>query len=625
MGKIVIVPEEYEHQSNLEPKDVLEEEKEKPDFSLFYVFSMVMAIIFLFKLTDLQVVQSAKYQYLAEGNRIRSRDIFAPRGIIYDRNGQVLAQNIASFNLEIYPADLPKEKESRQEIYKKIEDTSKINTPDIKERIEKEGLFSIEPIILKENLSRDEALYLKVKYHDVMGVEVAYRPSRQYQTTPGLSHFLGYIGKISEKELVEKPTYQMNSWLGKTGLEFIYEDILKGTNGKKQMEVDSKGYIQRVLADLPPKSGNNIYLGLDLDLQKETAFALEEMIKQLNVKNAVAIAMDPRDGSILTMVSLPSYDNNIFTQGLNPEEYQKLLNDPSKPLINRAIAGVYPAGSTVKPFIASAALQEKTISEKTTLDTSIGEIRIGEWVFPDWKRHGVTDVKKAIAESNDIFFYALGGGYEKIKGLGIERMDKYLQLFGFNKETGIDLNGEEEGLIPSPEWKKKVKKESWYLGDSYHLAIGQGDFLATPLELLNAIWAVANGGELLKPHLIKYESDQNGNIGKEFPKQIIRKDFIEGNNLRIVREGMRQTVTEGSARQLVDLPASVAGKTGTAQFDKSDRTHAWFIGFAPYENPEIAVVVLVEAGGEGHTAAVPVARKMFEKYFSKTSNSNKQD
>ena len=614
LGSLDHLSEEHEYVSETDGKDILEEDEKKPSFSTFYVICSIVAVVFLFRLLDLQVAQGAKFQYLAEGNRIRSRDVPAPRGIIYDRNGKMLAKNAASFNLELYPADLPQNKSERMEVYKKIEEISAIPASDTEKKVEKEGLFSVEPIVLTENINREDALPLIVKYNGISGVEVSARPNRAYDTIPGLSHFIGYIGKVSQDDLNKNPDRKLTDWIGKVGLELTYENELKGSSGKEQIEVDSRGRIQRSLASLDPKPGNNLYLGINLDLQSEMAKDLGDTLKELNLTSGVVLAMDPRDGSMLGMVSLPSYDNNLFTKNI-AGEYKKLLDDPAKPMVNRAISGLYPSGSTIKPFVASAGLQEKVISENTTINDS-GEIKVGDWVFPDWKAHGHTDVRKAIAESCDVFFYAVGGGWDKISGLGVERLDKYLGLFGFGEKTGIDLSGEEGGLIPTPEWKKKVKKESWYLGDSYHLSIGQGDFLSTPLQVLGATSAIANGGELLTPHLTTKITDHDGNTIKEIGKEVIRKDFIDSDNINIVREGMRQTITSGSGKLLNDLPFEVAGKTGTAQFNNNEKNHAWFTAFAPYDNPEIALVVLVEGGGEGNEVAIPVAKKILEWYMS---------
>jgi len=610
--------DEYSHPVESGTDIILPEEKDQRSGHFWYNFLIIIfGLILTIKLMDLQVVQGVKNQYLAEGNRIRSREITAPRGNIYDKSGEILAKSIASYDLELYPADLPKDKTERYKVYSVIEQNSHISVESLAGMIDSSGLFSLEPIILKENLDRDEALLLEVRYKDFNGISVTKIPTRQYSEVLGLSHVLGYVGKISQKEFDNNEGYNKSDYFGKSGVELTYEKDVKGKDGEQQVEVDSLGRFQKILATKQPVSGNNVYLTIDNGLQSEMAKDLNDMSNQLGGKEAVALAIDPQTGGILGSVSLPSYNNNIFSQNNFSQEYQKILDDPNKPLINRAINGLYPAGSTIKPVIAAAALEEKIITDKTTLDTSIGKIVIGDWVFPDWKTHGVTDVKKAIAESNDIFFYAIGGGYDKITGLGVDKIDNYLEKFGFGSKTGIDIPGESAGLVPTPPWKKKVKKESWYLGDTYHLSIGQGDLLVTPLQLINSISAIANGGKLYEPHVFLKETDSSGNKVKEFTNKIIREGFISNDNIKTVQEGMRQTVTSGSGRALNDLSVQAAGKTGTAQFGASGDTHSWFVSYAPYDNPKIALVVLIEGGGEGNVTAVPVSKQIMNYYFTR--------
>lgn len=607
---------EYQHPLEPQTKEIIEEESDKTNLSIFYWLAVIASLVLVFKLLDLQIAQGAKHQYLAEGNRLRSRNIPAPRGAIYDRQGQILAKNIASFNLEIYPADLPKDKTEREKIYQEVEKYSQIPIEELRNQVEAKGLFSLDPIVLWENIPRDEALLLEIRYKDYSGVVVNKQPVREYKNIAGLAHILGYVGKITQEELDQQPGYKISDQYGKTGVELIYEKNLRGQDGKEQVEVDALGRLQRILATQRVNPGNNLFITLDLGLQEKMAQALSAMAGKLGDKKAVAIAQNPQNGEILGLVNIPSYNNNIFQQANLDQEYQKLLANPAKPLLNRAVSGTYPSGSTIKPFIASAGLQERVISANTTINDP-GEIRLGEWVFPDWKNHGLVDVKKAIAESCNVFFYAVGGGWEKIKGLGVNKINDYLQKFGFGAQTGLDLPAEAEGLIPTPEWKKKSKKESWYIGDTYHLAIGQGDFLVTPLQMVNAVSAIANGGQLLQPRLFYQETDNTGKLIKEAQTQTIREKFIGSYELMIVRQGMRQTVEAGSARSLADLPVAVAGKTGTAQFGSGEETHAWFTAFAPYDNPQIALVVLIEAGGEGSSQAVPVAKEILQYYFTK--------
>jgi len=621
-GKIKSDLEEYKYPQE-EAKDVLEESMEKPNLFLIYFFSIVLSFVLIFRLLDLQIAQGAKNEYLAEGNRIRSRDILAPRGNIYDSNGKNIVQNVASFNFELYPADLPKNKEEREKIYSEISDVSEIDIDELRKKIDEVGLFSLEPIILKENIQRDEALSLEVKYKDISGIIIAKHPARNYQVLPGLSHILGYVGKVAEEELNKKPDLKLTSEIGKCGLELVYDDNLRGEDGKEQVEVNSCGQIQRILATMDPIPGDNLHLSLNLNLQKKMAEELQNKINQIDDSDkGVTIAMNPQDGSILGLVNIPSYDNNIFSDKNHNEEYQKLLQDEKRPMLNRAIAGVYPSGSVIKPIIASAGLQEHVISSNTTIYAP-KEITIGEWVFPDWKEHGYVDVRRALAVSSNVFFYAVGGRYESISGLGLDRIKKYLEEFGFGKPTGIDLTGEVSGLIPDDAWKKKNKGEPWYQGDTYHLAIGQGDFLTTPMQMLNAISSIANGGKLLKPRLVKKITNSKEEIVKEYDKEIIRENFIDSENIKVVQEGMRQCVTDGSCRQLQDLPVSSAGKTGTAQTPDGDKTHAWFTAYAPYENPEIAILVLIEHGGGGNETAEPVANSILKYYFENIENKAK--
>jgi penicillin-binding protein 2 len=313
------------------------------------------------------------------------------------------------------------------------------------------------------------------------------------------------------------------------------------------------------------------------------------------------------------LVNLPSYDNNMFAKGISLDDYKTLITDPDKPMFNRAISGEYPPGSTFKLLVASAALQEGTITPSTTLDCPAA-INIGSYRFPDWKTHGLTDVRKAIAESVDIFFYAIGGGWNGITGIGIDKIKKYADEFGLGRTLGIDIPGEAPGLVPDQAWKQNKLGEHWYVGDDYHCAIGQGFITATPLQIANYTAAVANGGTVYKPHLVTSIKKNDGTEEKIEP-ETLNRNFISESNLEVVREGMRQTVISGTAQPLKELPVQVAGKTGTAQFGGENKTHGWFTSFAPYDKPQIALAVLVEGGGEGFSTAEPVTKEVYQWYF----------
>lgn len=591
-------------------------------FFLVLIFCGLISRLFF-----LQIVKGEINQKLAEGNKIRPRIIEAYRGVITDNNGVWLAQNTPNFGLALYPSDLPKKKDEREEVYKKLSDITGMGEEEIKSQSEENGLFSLDMVLLQENIPHDDALILEKKVANLQGVFVAKKSSRKYETIPGMSHLLGYMGKIAKEDLEkDESEYLISDRIGKTGLEFQYENELKGKHGVEQIEVDSKGNIIRVLVQdgrREPAPGNNISLHLDRGLQELTGTALknglEESKKQTgrdDVVSGVAMVMDVKTGGILAMVSLPDYDNNLFSKKISSEDYKRLLDDKSYPMFNRATKGTYPPGSIVKIVMAAAGLSEGVINQNTAFDTP-SEIRIGEFSFPDWKDHGHTNIERAIAESNNIFFYSIGGGFDKIRGIGIENINKYWKAFGLGEKTGIDLPGEVAGLLPTPEWKKKTKKEPWYIGDTYHVSIGQGDLLVTPLQMLRATAAIANGGKLLNPQLVKKITDHDGNVIKEFDTRVENEQIVGSEIINTIQRGMRMTVTEGSARNLSDLPVSVAGKTGTAQFFNNEKTHAWFECYAPYEDPQIAVITMVEGGGGGHEIAAPIAKEILNYYFTR--------
>ncbi len=327
------------------------------------------------------------------------------------------------------------------------------------------------------------------------------------------------------------------------------------------------------------------------------------------------------------MVSLASFDNNIFNAGLVNKTYQELINNKNRPFFNRAISGFYPAGSTIKPFIASAALVEKTIDPNYKVDDTLGYISVPNeynpeitYIYRDWRPHGFVDMRRALAVSANVYFYTIGGGYKNIKGLGINKIEKYLKLFGFGAPLGIDLPGETGGLVPNPDWKMKTRQESWFTGDTYNVSIGQGDVKITPLQLATAMAAIANDGTLWRPKLVSKITGSNNNIIKEIKPEAIKTDLIGQENLKIVREGLRQAVTEadGSAYFLKDMPIKVAGKTGTAQvYSDFSKINALFAGFAPYDDPQIALAIVVEGSGRGITSALPAAKEVFEWYYNK--------
>ncbi len=574
--------------------------------------SLCILVILAGRVFALNTVQGEKYQGMAERNSLRTLSISAPRGIIYDRTGQALVQNIPTLDLVVVPSDLPREEEDRvreQELLAEMIDIDK----EVSSLAFEAPRNTVSPILLKSGLTQEEMLLFLSRKTDFPGVVVAKSAKRQYKDGPIFSHIIGYEGRIKQEELSLYPEYGSSDTLGKEGVERSYETFLHGRSGTQRVEVDALGKIKKDLGTSQPIPGNDIILHVDAELQKKLFDSLSMLLETKKLKRAAAIAMNPQTGGILALVSLPSYDNNLFSGGIHQKHYQELLGDDARPLFNRAVNGEYPPGSTLKPVIAAAALAEGVVNEHTEIE-SRGGISIGKFFFGDWKAHGFTDIRRAIAVSSDVYFYSVGGGYGSIPGLGMRRMKAYEEFFGYGKKTGIDIPVEASGFLPDPDWKQKRFGERWYIGDDYNASIGQGFVTATPLQVLNSIATISNGGILREPRLVSDTRDISGKLSP-IESPIVRKDFIDANILKIVREGMRETVTEGTAQLLKELPVSVAGKTGTAQFGTGKDTHGWFVSFAPFERPEIALIVLVEGQGEEGYNAVPVTKEVYQWYF----------
>lgn len=583
----------------------------------FMPFKLILVLIVagvVLRLTVLQISQGQANYQLAEGNRLKAEAVIPARGLFLDRNGVALVKNVPNFSVVLSPQEVPTKKELREEFVTRVSSALKLDSSAFEKTVDETK--TRDAVTLLEGLDRETALSVELRLNGIEGVDVVKTPSRLYSSVAGLGHILGYIGKVDADDLEQRDDLLSTSLVGKTGLEQTYDRELQGRPGIETLEVDSLGRKIRSVGVQPARPGQTLVLTIDAAVQEVAAKSLQEAIEKNGATSGAAVALDPRSGDVLAMVSAPFFDNNIFSRAVDQEQRKAVLANPLSPLVNRAISGQYPSGSTIKPVVAAAALQEKVITPTTKIDTSEGKITIGQWTFPDWKTHGVADVKQAIAESNNIFFYTIGGGHKNIGGLGVERLASYLEKFGFGKPTGVDLPGETKGLVPRPDWKKKVKKESWYIGDTYNLAIGQGDFLLTPLQLTRATAAIANGGTLYQPKFIKSILSSDETETRDFaPKQQVDQ-VVSAETLSVVRDGMRQTVLSGSARSFSALPIPIAAKTGTAQFSVGkEKTHSWFTAFAPFDNPEIAISVIVEGGGEGFSVAAPVAKNIFEQYF----------
>lgn len=573
---------------------------------IFFILIVVVLALLLAKSFHLQIIKGSYWRALAEGNRLRSYPIEPLRGVIFDKNKIPLAINVPKLDLLVIPMDLAKD-ENYKEIIIKLSRLLEMPEADLENKI-KERVSLTYPVIIAEDLSNEKAIAIESEFADVPEVKIQKNSRRQYADGPIFAHILGYLGKVSSEEISQK-NYFIDDVVGRTGLEEFYQDSLRGTYGAELAEIDSLGRTQKTLAAKEPIAGKNLVLSIDAGLQEALYQSLKSKLSTLNTSRAAAVAMNPQNGKILALVSFPSFDNNNLIKG-DAEYVKKLFQDKNFPLINRAISGGYPSGSTIKPLLASAALEEKVITATKTINCP-GQISLYDkyhqnvyWIFNDWKAHGTVDMIKALAESCDVYFYTLGGGYGDIEGLGIERIKKYLEIFGWGEKTGIDLPGEKSGFIPDANWKKQSKNQDWFVGDTYNVSIGQGDIVINPLQLTFAIAAIANNGKLFQPQLVQ-----------ETEPKIIRENFIEKDYLEIVRKGMREAVVSGTAKILNDLPVKAAAKTGTAQVSKTKAPHAWFTAFAPYENPEIVVTILIENGGEGSTNAAPIAKDILAWYF----------
>jgi penicillin-binding protein 2 len=503
-------------------------------------------------------------------------------------------------------------------------------------------------------VDRQTAFVVEEEHLNLPGVVVEVEALREYLLGPCLSHVLGYAGEMPAERMdyyLGQPSedYELGDRVGLTGVELVYEEELRGRKGRKHVEVDAYEREINVLAVDPPEPGHSLVLTLDTEFQQAVETALRKGMREARenlqspheslCRSGVVVAMNPQSGEILAMVSLPSYDDNLLAATIPAGDLAALSSDPRHPLVNHATGGQYPPGSTFKPYVAAGALQEGTATTETKLACE-GTLLLPNKYFPDdpelaqtfycWREegHGLLNTRQAIQHSCDIFFYQVAGGYEDYDGLGIEKLAEYARLFGYGEPTGIDLPGESSGLVPSDRWKRKTYGESWVKGDTYNAAIGQGFVLATPLQVVNSVAAIANFGTLYRPQVVHSVIDAEGLTVRSFAPDVIRTINVDYDHLGLIRQGMRDAVTQGTA-WLLDVPEiPVAGKTGTAEYPGFDEqgnlildeeghlpTHAWFTAFAPYDDPEIALVVFVEGGGEGSQVAVPIAGEILRHYF----------
>ena len=597
---------------------------ERTIFIIPFAIILFFFVILIIQIVFLQFKGAEYYQLLAEKNRSQVDWIIPHRGVFYDRNQTQIVYNISTYNLWLNKDLYGKTQKKSEAMLIELSKLLKMPRKEIEDKIN--IATDQKKIILKENLNTEEIFNLKSRKENWPCLELESRESRAYIEDKIFSHIFGYVGRITEEEFIKsKGNYLREDYIGKNGLELVYEDLLRGEIGIKSTEISPTGVQTRPLSEKEPRDGLNILTAIDYELQKKAYETLEKTLKRKKIKRGAAVALNPQNGDVLAMVSFPSFDSNQLSQGISQEDFQELLYAEDDPFFNRVISGTYPPGSTFKPLIALAALEENIIKPEKSFNC-LGFLRIPNiynpnisYVFRDWKTHGITNLKKAIAQSCNVYFYIIGGGYEKFEGLGIDRIKLYSERMGLGKKTGIDLKGEAEGLIPDKAWKKRIKQEDWYIGDTYHASIGQGDISLTPLQVAQLYSFIANGETLYRPRLLLgLEEIAGSEIFNKLDPEIIPTNHFKKENIKIVKEGLKEAVRTGSAQILQNLSVSSGAKTGTAQFGNESKLHAWFAAFAPYEEPEIVLVVLVEGGGGGSATAAPVAYEILKWYFERS-------
>ncbi|MFT4561238.1 MAG: penicillin-binding protein 2 [Gammaproteobacteria bacterium] len=583
--------------------------------------TVVLTLVVLGRLTYLQLLEHRHFTTLSQDNRLKVVPIPPTRGLIYSRDGQVLAENRPSFSLEMVPERV-RDFEATLPAVAQLVNLDEDEIARIDE--ERRRARGFDAIVIKTGMSENEVSKFSVNRHRFPGFAVVARLARYYPFGEELAHVVGYVGRINETEVkaIDPVAYRGTSHIGKTGVELAREEILRGKVGYQQVEVNAQGRVLRVVTDSPPVPGHDVYLTLDLGLQKTATAALTD-------NNGAIVALNPSTGEVLAFVSRPSFDPNLFVNGISKDRYKALRNSKDRPLFNRALQAQYPPGSTVKPMVALAGLESGTRhSDDDTWCPGWYSLDGDDHRYRDWLKrgHGHVNLTRSIAESCDVYYYALA------RDLGIARIHSMLSEFGLGKATGIDLPGETAGLLPSAEWKRRARNLPWYPGETLITGIGQGFMLTSPLQLAYAVSTIANHGRRMAPHVVGQIEDPLARVASEIG--IHERPAIEISNSQYwddVINGMLEVVhgTRGTARRSGDGAFyRYAGKTGTAQLfgiaqdavanndetPKLLRDHALFIAFAPEKDPEIAVAIIVENGGSGSGTAAPIARLMLD-YF----------
>jgi penicillin-binding protein 2 len=575
-------------------------------------FIVVFIVVLLVRLWYLQAVKGDFYQEQAESNRIRPVKLRPPRGIIYDRYGRPLVESVLTFDISLVPEDAP----DLDATIARLSSLLKISTDDIRAALREAAPVrtKYEPVKIQEEAPWENVAVIEAREEDLPGAIIEPEHRRHYPYAGLASHQLGYIGKVTPAQRKQLQA-DLGLLIGQCGLEKVYDKYLCGIAGRRMIQVNASGRKVKDLGILEPRPGSDLYLTIDLDVQKAAEDGLGE-------RAGAVVAIDPNSGEVLALASHPTYDPNLFPRGIAPKDWVRLMNDSSHPLYNRAIQSVYPPGSTFKVIVSLAGLESGVIKPKDTV-TCRGSLKSGKHTFRCWKRggHGAVSFHRALVESCDVYFYTMG------ERIGWDRIADFARRLGFGNLTGIPLPDEKPGLIPTTEWKKKRTGVAWYPGDTYINSIGQGFVLVSPIQAAQMIGAVANGGYFYRPTVLKKTRNRENGRTETFSPERLNKVVFDPAALEEVRKALLGVTSEsgGTAHGAATPMTTVAGKTGTAQviaqkvagrkLSGKTQDHAWFIAYAPFDKPKIAVAVLVEHGGHGGSAAAPIAKKVIEAYI----------
>ncbi|MCC6934793.1 MAG: hypothetical protein IT406_03860 [Candidatus Yanofskybacteria bacterium] len=583
-------------------------------FRAAYAVIGALCLVLIGTVLWLGVIRHGYFGSLSARNRTVNVSVPPPRGIIMDRSGRPLVQNVPSFDLLVISRQVVREGGAIRgigDLATALGRSPEEFSLELEDALRKNAVF-----FAVTDLPRAQVLALKDRLPP--GFSIITSTKRNYLDSSQFSHVIGYVGKVSRADMARDEYYLPSDTVGRLGIEAQYEEVLRGTHGQLQFQ-PSQG-----AESVPAQGGKNVVLSVDADAQKVLWNSVWDILRESGLGEAAAIAQDPRDGSVLGMVSFPAYDNNVFNGArLSQEDFDRLFNSRTRPLFNRAISGRYNPGSTIKPLIGMTALQERIVRPDQVVNYDCISISVPNpsnpsdpYVFKNWRPDtGAFDLNRAIADSCNVYFYTVGGGYGSIDGLGVGRIIKYLAAAFADHILGIDLPGEEQGFIPSPEWKHITTKEPWYQGDTYNISIGQGDLLVTPLWLNTMVSAIANGGTLWQPRVVdRIVDDQHAPVRVMESHQIGTLPFSP-DVIVAMQKAMRGTVAHGTARMLSDLPVTAAAKTGTAEVVKGQRINSLLTVFAPAENPEIALTVLVEGSASNQGYALRIAHRFLQWYF----------